>query len=79
MDGRRGTGTDKKKAALRNRRSFKEWYTVWQTESSTYRRVLPSIWKVGEITATAAIEEAGMKRTTFYKLVEEIEAEEQGT
>ncbi|HCO79987.1 recombinase family protein [Bacillus sp. (in: firmicutes)] len=35
-------------------------------------------WKAGEITATAAIDEAGMKRTTFYKLVKEIEAEEQG-
>lgn len=35
-------------------------------------------WKAGEITATAAIEEAGIKRTTFYKLVKEIEAEEQG-
>jgi DNA invertase Pin-like site-specific DNA recombinase len=32
-------------------------------------------WKAG---ATAAIDEAGMKRTTFYKLVKEIEAEEQG-
>lgn len=35
-------------------------------------------WKAGEITATAAIELAGIKRTTFYKLVKEIEAEEQG-
>lgn len=35
-------------------------------------------WKAGEMTATAAIEEARMKRTTFYKLVKEIEAEEQG-
>jgi hypothetical protein len=35
-------------------------------------------WKAGEITATAAIVEAGMKRTTFYKLVREIKAEEQG-
>ncbi|PGT78176.1 recombinase family protein [Bacillus sp. AFS040349] len=35
-------------------------------------------WKAGEITATAAIEDAGMKRTTFYKLVKELEAEEQG-
>jgi DNA invertase Pin-like site-specific DNA recombinase len=34
-----------------------------------YRR-----WKAGEIIATAAIDEAGMKRTTFYKLVKEIEA-----
>ncbi|MGY8620192.1 recombinase family protein [Bacillus safensis] len=33
-------------------------------------------WKAGEITATAAIEEAEMKRTTFYKLVKEIEGEE---
>lgn len=33
-------------------------------------------WKAGEITATAAIEEADMKRTTFYKLVKEIETEE---
>jgi len=30
-------------------------------------------WKAGEITATAAIELTGMKRTTFYKLVKEIE------
>jgi len=30
-------------------------------------------WKAGEITATKAIEEAGMKRTTFYKLVKQIE------
>ncbi|MEY8346342.1 recombinase family protein [Niallia circulans] len=29
-------------------------------------------WKAGEITATAAIAEAGIKRTTFYKLVKEI-------
>ncbi len=35
-------------------------------------------WKAGEITATAAIEEAGMKRTTFYKLVKQFEAEEEG-
>jgi DNA invertase Pin-like site-specific DNA recombinase len=34
-------------------------------------------WKAGEITATAAIEEAGMKRTTFYKLVKQMKAEEQ--
>ncbi|MFD2618757.1 recombinase family protein [Terrilactibacillus laevilacticus] len=33
-------------------------------------------WKAGEITATAAIEEAGMKRTTFYKLVKEIEEQD---
>ncbi|HHP5665110.1 recombinase family protein [Bacillus paranthracis] len=30
-------------------------------------------WKAGEITATKAIEEAEMKRTTFYKLVKEME------
>ncbi|PNK22588.1 resolvase [Bacillus thuringiensis] len=30
-------------------------------------------WKNGEITATKAMEEAGVKRTTFYKLVKEIE------
>jgi DNA invertase Pin-like site-specific DNA recombinase len=35
-------------------------------------------WKSGEITATAAIEEAEMKRTTFYKLVKEIEGEVKG-
>ncbi|MCY9165732.1 recombinase family protein [Bacillus atrophaeus] len=35
-------------------------------------------WKAGEITATAAIDEAGMKRTTFYKLVKQVEAEEEG-
>jgi DNA invertase Pin-like site-specific DNA recombinase len=35
-------------------------------------------WKGGEITATAAIDEAGMKRTTFYKLVKQVEAEEEG-
>lgn len=35
-------------------------------------------WKAGEITATAAIELSGTKRTTFYKLVKEIEAEGQG-
>jgi len=35
-------------------------------------------WKAGEITATAAIDEAGMKRTTFYKLVKEIEEQEKG-
>lgn len=34
-------------------------------------------WKAGEITATKAIEEAGMKRTTFYKLVKEIEEQKQ--
>jgi DNA invertase Pin-like site-specific DNA recombinase len=33
-------------------------------------------WKAGEITATFAINEAGIKRTTFYKLVKEIEREE---
>ncbi|MEK4633380.1 MULTISPECIES: recombinase family protein [Bacillus] len=31
-------------------------------------------WKAGEITATLAIEVTGMKRTTFYKLVKEIES-----
>ncbi|QHK06023.1 Putative transposon Tn552 DNA-invertase bin3 [Bacillus velezensis] len=31
-----------------------------------------SKWKAGKITATAAIEEAGMKRTTFYKLVKQV-------
>jgi len=35
-------------------------------------------WKAGEITATAAIQETGVKRTTFYKLVKEIEAQEEG-
>ncbi|CAM3749875.1 recombinase family protein [Mesobacillus zeae] len=35
-------------------------------------------WKAGEITATAAMEEAGMKRTTFYKLAKEIEEQEKG-
>lgn len=35
-------------------------------------------WKAGEITATSAIDEAGMKRTTFYKLVKEIEEQEKG-
>ena len=30
-------------------------------------------WKDEEITATKAMEEAGVKRTTFYKLVKEIE------
>ncbi|MCU5343277.1 recombinase family protein, partial [Bacillus cereus] len=30
-------------------------------------------WKDREITATKAMEEAGVKRTTFYKLVKEIE------
>jgi DNA invertase Pin-like site-specific DNA recombinase len=35
-------------------------------------------WKAGEITATAAIEEAGVKRTTFYKLVKQIEEQERG-
>lgn len=30
-------------------------------------------WKAGEITATKAMEQAGMKRTTFYKLVKEHE------
>lgn len=30
-------------------------------------------WKAGEITATKAIEDAQMKRTTFYKLAKEIE------
>ncbi|MFB5192017.1 recombinase family protein [Alicyclobacillus fastidiosus] len=30
-------------------------------------------WKAGTITATAAMEQAGMKRTTFYKLVKEYE------
>ncbi|MGH0968082.1 recombinase family protein [Bacillus cereus] len=33
-----------------------------------------SKWKAGEITATKAIEEAKVKRTTFYKLVKEMEA-----
>jgi DNA invertase Pin-like site-specific DNA recombinase len=32
-------------------------------------------WKAGEITATDAIEEARMKRTTFYKLVKQTENE----
>ncbi|WAH39191.1 recombinase family protein [Alicyclobacillus dauci] len=30
-------------------------------------------WKAGNITATKAMEQAGMKRTTFYKLVKEYE------
>jgi DNA invertase Pin-like site-specific DNA recombinase len=30
-------------------------------------------WKAGDITATAAMEQVGMKRTTFYKLVKEYE------
>jgi len=30
-------------------------------------------WKTGIITATKAMEEAGVKRTTFYKLVKQIE------
>lgn len=34
-------------------------------------------WKAGEITATMAIEVSGIKRTTFYKLVNEIEAKEE--
>lgn len=32
-------------------------------------------WKDGELTATKAMEMAGVKRTTFYKLVKEIESE----
>ncbi|WNF37186.1 recombinase family protein [Bacillaceae bacterium IKA-2] len=35
-------------------------------------------WKAGEITATAAMKKVGMKRTTFYKLVKEIEGKEEG-
>ncbi|TDY38980.1 DNA invertase Pin-like site-specific DNA recombinase [Alicyclobacillus sacchari] len=34
-----------------------------------------SEWKAGNITATAAMAQAGMKRTTFYKLVKEHEQE----
>ena len=30
-------------------------------------------WKAGEITATEAMKRAGMKRTTFYKLVKQEE------
>lgn len=30
-------------------------------------------WKSGAITATAAMEQLGMKRTTFYKLVKQYE------
>lgn len=33
-------------------------------------------WRRGEITAIDAIEDAKMKRTTFYKLVKEIEQKE---
>lgn len=33
-------------------------------------------WKAGEITGTKAMEQAGMKRTTFYKLVKEYEQEQ---
>ncbi|MGG1344363.1 recombinase family protein [Bacillus toyonensis] len=33
-------------------------------------------WKDGAITATKAMEEAGMKRTTFYKLVKEYEEQQ---
>jgi DNA invertase Pin-like site-specific DNA recombinase len=36
-------------------------------------------WKAGEITATAAIDMAEIKRTTFYKLVKEIEDQEKVT
>ncbi|MFV0977773.1 recombinase family protein [Bacillus paranthracis] len=32
-------------------------------------------WKEGEITATKAMEEVGVKRTTFYKLVKELESD----
>jgi len=32
-------------------------------------------WKAGEITATKAMEQAGMKRTTFYKLIKEYEGQ----
>lgn len=39
---------------------------------AAYRR-----WKAGEITATKAIEEAEVKRTTFYKLAKEIEQQNQ--
>ena len=33
-------------------------------------------WKKGEITATAAMEKMGTKRTTFYKLVKRYEQKE---
>ncbi|WP_047152495.1 recombinase family protein [Aneurinibacillus tyrosinisolvens] len=32
-------------------------------------------WKAGEITAVAAMQQAGVKKTTFYKLVKEYEKE----
>ena len=34
-------------------------------------------WKTRELTAKQAMEETGLKRTTFYKLVKEIEEQEQ--
>lgn len=33
-------------------------------------------WKAGQITATAAMQQMGMKRTTFYKLVKQYEQEQ---
>lgn len=55
--------------ALRNGTQFgRPKATVDEKFLTAYRR-----WKAGEITGTKAIEEAGVKRTTFYKLIKEIE------
>lgn len=43
------------------------------TFPSYYKR-----WKAGEITATGAMREMGLKRTSFYKLVREFEADGAG-
>ncbi|MBT2583088.1 recombinase family protein [Planococcus sp. ISL-109] len=46
--------------------------TVFASEEfrEVYRK-----WKTGEITAVRAMQEAGVKKTSFYKLVRELEAE----
>ncbi|CAM4107297.1 recombinase family protein [Listeria booriae] len=36
-----------------------------------------AIWKTGAITATEAMQQAGVKKTTFYKLVKQVERVEQ--
>lgn len=39
-------------------------------------KVTYKAWKDGQITATAAMEKMGIKRTTFYKLVKRYEQKE---
>lgn len=56
-------------AAIKNGVTFgRPKSTITEVFKQVYTR-----WKSGEITAVKAMEEAGVKKTTFYKLVKEYE------